>query len=386
MNLSAEASLTVEPEQTPLFSRTVVNRPLPDGVVVYASGTNRPSDIRGVIAAGIPVGVDVSRLSESAMRELLKSDLPLFLDSGAFSEVSIKNGEISITRPIKDSQWNTRLDKYLLIARHLGHKPSQICARVTIVAPDCVGSQGSTLNRLLKFRDKIRAVHAAGADVVVPLQTGQLNVVDFYLRAKSILGIEIVPGMPMKKAATTMEDIQHLIEHVRPKRIHFLGLGADSHRADPLTRFIRHFSQTIAISMDANRIRAGVGKNRPITRREKKLFDEAIPGWTSEIDFRESGGELHDLTELLFQPSRWLTGTKLTQFADSLTWLPVCRRTEFLYDPNKFVQADENLNDWLHERLMQAYFEYVSGKTRRAARTLAVTETLSKSKIAHQRY
>jgi hypothetical protein len=192
--------------------------------------------------------------------------------------------------------------------------------------------------------------------------------------------------MPMKKAATTMEAIQHLIEHVRPKRIHFLGLGADSHRADSLIRFIRHLSPRIAISMDANRIRVAVGKNRRITRREKKLFDEAIPGWSGEIDLRESGGELLDLTELLFQPSRWLTGTKLTQFVHSLTWLPVCRRTEFLDDPDKFVNADENLSDWLSESLMQAYFECVSGKTRRSARTLAVSGTLSKSKIAHQGY
>lgn len=183
-----------------------------------------------------------------------------------------------------------------------------------------------------------------------------------------------------------MEAIQYLIEHVRPKRIHFLGLGADSHRADSLIRFIRHLSPRIAISMDANRIRVAIGKDRPITRREKKLFDEAISGWTGEIDLRESGGESHDLTELLFQPSLWLKGTKLSQFVDSLTWLPACRRTEFLDDPDKFVNADENLNDWLHQSLIQAYFDYVSAKTRRSARTLAVSETLSKSKIAHQIY
>lgn len=199
VTVSVEASFTVEPEQTPLFARTIVNRTLPDGVVVYASGTNRASDIRGVVAAGIPVGLDVSRLSASATRELLKSELPVFLDSGAFSEVLIQNGEICIAHPIKDSQWNARLDKYLLITRQLGHKKSQPYARVTIVAPDCVGSQDLTLNRLLKYRDKIREVRAAGADVVVPVQTGHLNVVDFYLKAKSILGIEIVPGMPMKK-------------------------------------------------------------------------------------------------------------------------------------------------------------------------------------------
>jgi hypothetical protein len=362
----------------------MVNRPLPDGVVVYASGTNRASDIRGVMAAGIPVGVDVSRLSPSATRELLGSVLPVFLDSGAFGEVSIQRGQVCITHPITESQWNARLEKYLFIARQLDRKRSDSCARVTIVAPDCVGSQELTLERLSRFRNQVRQVHAAGADVVVPMQTGRLNAVEFYTKAKSILGIETVPGMPMKKAATTAGAIQELLQCVSPKRIHLLGLGADNHKAGPLIRFIRHLSLGTLISMDANRIRAAVGRNRSITRREKKHFDDAMESWTGELDLRESGGELHDLTELLFQPSLWLRGRKLTQFADSLTWLAISQRTEFLDDPDRFVNADDNSSDWLYQSLIQAYFGYASTLTRRSARTVAVRETLCKSKIAHQ--
>jgi hypothetical protein len=383
---SVDATSNVVNEQTRLFTRTLINRPLAERVVVYSSGTNRASDIRGVIGAGIPVGVDISRLSPSATRELLGSALPVFLDSGAFGEVSIQKSPSCVTHPINDSQWNARLDKYLLIARQLGGKeksPSSF-ARVTIVAPDCVGNQGLTLTRLSKFRDRVRQVHAAGADVVVPMQIGSLNVVEFYTKAMSILDIEIVPGMPMKKAATTPEAIQDLIQLCGPRRIHLLGLGADNRKAAPIVRFIRHLSPSISISLDANRIRAAVGKNRSITRREKKHFDDVIPSWTGEVDLRESGGELHDLTEMLFQPSLWLAGMKLTQFANSLTWLTDSQRTVFMADPDSFVNADDNSSDWLHQSLMQAYFGYIGTQTRRSARTRAVTEALRESKIAYQ--
>jgi hypothetical protein len=225
--------------QPRLFPREPISPSLFEGVVVYASGTNRACDIRGALCAGVPVGVDISRLSPPATHELLASALPVFLDSRAFSEVSFRDGDICMERPISDDQWHSRLEKYLNIARQLSRKgmPRAACAPVTVVAPDCVGSQEETLARLAKFRAKIRQVHALGADVVAPLQVGSLDVCDFYQKAKALLGIEIVPGMPMNKAATKADTIQSLIQAVTPKRIHLLGLGAENHKARPLSVF-----------------------------------------------------------------------------------------------------------------------------------------------------
>jgi hypothetical protein len=359
--------------------------PLKD-VVVYASGTNRACDIRGTLCAGVPVGVDISRLSACATNELLQSSLPLFLDSGAFSEVSFRGGQPSIKRRIGDEQWVCRLDKYLFIARSVARKRKtrNACAAVTVVAPDSVGNQSETLIRLAKFRSKIRQVHAAGADVVVALQTGSHDVVEFYKKAKAVLAIDIVPGMPMNKAATTPGAIHRLIQSVSPRRIHLLGLGANNHRARSLVRFIRQLSPDILISMDANRIRASVGQGRPITRNEKKHFDDLIPNWTGGMDLREWGGNVSDLTEMLFRPSHWLSAPELHQFAQSLTWLPENQRREFLFAPDDFVNADDNLNDWLFQSLREAYFRYVSRAAKRSARTRAVMEVLRESKISHQ--
>ncbi len=372
--------------QSRLFSREPISPSLFEGVVVFASGTNRACDIRGALRACVPVGVDISRLSADATHELLASPLPVFLDSGAFSEVSFRDGHVCMKRPISDDQWHSRLKKYLNIAKQLRRRkmPCAACARVTVVAPDYVGSQEKTLARLAKFRAKIRQVHALGADVVVPLQVGSLDLCGFYQKAKALLGIDIVPGMPMNKAATKADAIQDLVQAVAPKRIHLLGLGADNHKARPLIRFLRHLSPEILISMDANRIRAAVGKNRSITQNEKRHFDDVIPSWTGEIDFREWGGSSHDFTELLFQPSHWLTGTELQQFAASLTWLDEARRREFLRSPDEFVNTDENLNDWLYQSLTAAYFHYARQMAKRSARTRAVMEELQESIIAQR--
>ena len=60
--------------------------------VVYTSGANRVGDIRGFLAAGVPVGVAAPELNELALCELddlVGSGLPVSVDSGAFSEVSV---------------------------------------------------------------------------------------------------------------------------------------------------------------------------------------------------------------------------------------------------------------------------------------------------------
>jgi len=354
------------------------NASLVSGVLSYTSGTNRLCDIRGAVAARVPIGVDISRLSASAEAVVRASSAPIFLDSGAFSEVSIRDGLVSIRRSISDSQWHSRLDKYLRLTRQLCGKKKQPTAysRVTIVAPDCVGNQELTLQRLVRFRDMVRQIHAAGADVIVPMQTGRLNILDFYKKAKAVLNIEIVAGIPMNKAPMSMIAIQNLLRHVRPQRIHLLGMGPDNRRSGSAIQFIRQVSPCILISMDANRIRAAVGENRPITRAERQYCDDAISSWTGEVDLSDWGGNVHDFTELLFQPSLWLSATKLKQFAESLTWLTRREKREFMRAPDEFVNGETNSNDWLYQSLTQAYLRYVRAEARRAGRSKAVCDML----------
>ena len=367
-----------------LHTQEVINCPLPEGVLVFASGMNRIADIRGAVAAGVPIGVDVSRLSKAAAEELLTCAVPLLLDSGAFSEVSFRSGHVQVRSEITERDWRRRLAIYLQIARHNcrrthGHNLASVMA----VAPDRVGSQELTLERLKKFRDEVRQVHAAGAEILVPLQVGRLSLYDFYSKAQDVLGIEIVAGFPMKKTATDAQAILDFVVRTGSARVHLLGMGANHPKAASIVRLIQHTCPSSFISMDSNRIRAAIGARRMITRREVQYRDELTEGWTGEIDLRDWGGDVHDMTEVLFQPSQWLQGAALGAVAESLTWLSENERRRFQADPDAFVN-ESDCDEWLHHVLMNAYFAYVQRHARISARTRSVTEELAQSKIGGQ--
>jgi hypothetical protein len=374
------------PEQLRLTNVTLINRPLSEGIVVFASGMNRVADIRGAVAARVPIGVDVSKLSQAAVAAIVGSRLPVLLDSGAFSEVTVRRGEIQVVREIKEREWKRRLATYAQIAKALRQKNRQknAFATVSVLAPDHVGSQELTLLRLSKFRREVRELQALGAAVLVPLQCGALDPVDFYNSARDTLGVEIVPAFPMKKAATTIQSILDFLKKTSVPRIHLLGMGANNRSVKALTRLVRHTHPDIQISMDANRIRAALGAQRAITRGEALHRDQMSSTWSGEVDLREWGGGFHDMTEALFYPSLWLKGAELERTAESLTWLTPQQRQDFLREPEAFVNADENQSDWLYQTLTERYFSYVRKQSRVAARTRAVFECLSASPIAHQ--
>jgi hypothetical protein len=99
---------------------------------------------------------------------------------------------------------------------------------------------------------------------------------------------------------------------------------------------------------------------------------------------RECGGDVHDMTEMVFRPATWLTENRLQNFVKSLSWLSPEQQRQMMADPDGFVNAEENDNDWLYQSLMNEYFLYVRAKSRISARTRAVFETLEKSTIAGQ--
>lgn len=373
-------------DQFPLAKPVLVSRPLYDGLTVFASGMNRLADIQGAAAAGVPIGVDVSRVSQRVATELGQIGLPVLLDSGAFSEVQVLRGETHVVREIDDMEWHRRLALYLQIAKALrsNNRRQTTLPTVSIIAPDRVGSQEVTLLRLSKFRCQIAEIRATGAAVLVPLQCGALESVEFYRAARAAVGIEIVPAFPMKKAATTISAILDFLRHAPVPRIHLLGMGANNRLAKALVRLVTHARPGMQISMDANKIRALVGEHRTITRKEAQHCDEMACGWTGAVDLREWGDELHDMTEAVFEPSVWLRGGELHRAAESLTWLTAQQQQAFLRDPDAFVNADENQSDWLYQTLLEHYFLYVKKRCRRSARTRAVFESLSKSPIAHQ--
>ena len=381
----SKASRAPEGQQCLFKVREDASCLIPETVTVYASGTNRLADIRGAILAGVPIGVDVSKLSQPALGEIVRSSLPLFLDSGAFGEVAINDGHVRIVAPIKKREWKRRLARCLTIASAFKNSPNRrSIPTVTVVAPDQVGSQEVTLDRLSMFRSEILALRATGADVLVPLQVGKLGLVAFYECARKLLGIDVVPGMPMKKCATTPAAVLEFVLAARPRRLHLLGMGITNKLAEPLIRLLQSRHPRIHVSLDSNRIRSDVGKQRRITQSEQRYGEVLVEGWTGEVDLRPWGGDICDMTESIVWPSSWMSTAQLHELANSFSWLSSDERGEFLADPEQFLADADNLNDWMYQTLMQAYCAYVYRRARGCARTRAVAETLDQSKIGGQ--
>jgi hypothetical protein len=183
--------------------------PFPSERLHHASGCNSVGAIRGFLQAGHNVGVSAADLPSNAVQELLvrakaHPQALLFVDSGAFSEVSVVNGHLTATAPIPVAEWRRRLDLYEELARAWG-------SRLSCVAPDMVGDQQKTLERLTFYRTEVRRVRAHGCRIIVALQRGNIPMHRFWWTAKSILGAgagRLVPGIPMRKAGVSIEEIE----------------------------------------------------------------------------------------------------------------------------------------------------------------------------------
>jgi hypothetical protein len=217
----------------------------------FASGSNRVGEIRGIAAAGRALGVaapEVSDAPEAELHALAGSDLPVFVDSGAFGEVEFNaihqcgvgsNGKprkppktcregkcigdgnrphpdhppftFVTVKPIGDDQWDSILGLYVRLARSLGHA-------VYLVAPDKVGDQSVTLDRLARYSKQVRQLRKLGANIIVPIQRGDLSAAQFDAKCAAALGFDdYIRGIPSKKGASNPADVAEFCADMRAR-------------------------------------------------------------------------------------------------------------------------------------------------------------------------
>jgi hypothetical protein len=231
-------------------------------VTFFASGTNLAGEIRGLsLVPGANIGVVAGLVDErkypvvdAELENFCGTGRKLFVDSGAFSEVEFPpDGPPQIVKPLTDSDWQSIFFVYRRLA-------SSFYQNVYVVAPDCVGHEEESLYRLRRYAKDVVDVYELGATVLVPLQRGRRNLAQFYREAERILGIPFTPSVPMKKNATTPEEVLAFVEEVRPESIHLLGLGVDTGVAQELIAAIQAIVPDCAISCDACLITRWVGK------------------------------------------------------------------------------------------------------------------------------
>lgn len=229
----------------------------------FASGVNHPGEVRGFALSGRHLGITFGEVSEDLLAELENFGAPgpmcLFVDSRAFSEVKFNKAtcKLEVVAPITDDQWAGRFELYTWAARTFR-------THAYVVAPDCVGNQEETLRRLARFAPDVAAIAALRANVIVPVQKGALPMSAMFATACEILGLREAPiaGIPMKKDATSLEDLAELVDSMPwyGCRFHLLGLGPESKRFTAAIRCIKSRRPNAVITSDSVTVRRLVGR------------------------------------------------------------------------------------------------------------------------------
>lgn len=232
--------------------------------IYFASGSSRASDIRGFAAIGHAIGVAADEVSPAAEDELYRlagSGVPVFVDSGAFSEVEFDPsiGGFRVERPISASSWQDRVD--LLSRLAAVYEAHDAAGDLYVVAPDMVGNQDETLVRLARWKNEMRALHDHGVRVLVCIQKGALSQADFDAQICEVLGFsDYVRAMPCKKGATTPAELLAFTQERKPARVHLLGLGVANRAIGEYLDAVREGNGDAIVTLDSNKIAASVGR------------------------------------------------------------------------------------------------------------------------------
>ena len=313
-----------DPEQlATLFAAERANVALDD---YFASGSNHEGEIRGFHRLGINPGVAADRLNDRnvfELKQLAGTGRKVFVDSGAFGEIDFnvpKKGQKGpprpdlpigapfVVKPITDDEWQKRLGRYHELAQVLG-------GQMYAVAPDKVAHQSETLERLARYAPQVREIAKFGAHVMVPMQKGQLSMPDFAQVAAKRLGMKrdaLIWAIPMKKDATTLDELEDFVREAKPGRVHLLGVGPDSTAYPAIRAMFDRVAPGTALTLDSVKITAAVGRDgttpeglpkaRALTAAQDRVL-ESVEAST----FRADDHELPDYTELAAVPSEWTT-------------------------------------------------------------------------------
>lgn len=306
----------------------------------FASGSNHPGEIDGFAAVGMNVGVVAERVAPgsdafAALAALKGTGLRVFVDSGAFSEVTFgANGpEWPADREITPELWAERLETYRALAVELG-------PQVALVAPDCVADQLRTLERLETYAATVRELRALGAEILVPLQKGALSLAEMDELAVELLGFEdFTRAIPMKKDATTTADLEGLLRARDLPAVHLLGLGVEGARFAEVLDMIERVAPAARVSCDSVRITALVGRGGKTPRPLTAAQDDA-----RENMLGEQWGDFEgvDWTDEISDPSGWLSAAELRRVAAEAD-LDAAETRRLVRDPAEFlVERDED--------------------------------------------
>ena len=216
--------------------------------VAFRSGMSRSKDFWAAADAGLPVGVVATELTPAAIFNGLPAYLRkggfIFIDSGAFAELT--TGE--------EPDFDRVLRVYESLADRYGCE--EYAGNLYVVAPDKVGDQLATLDRLAKYADRVRALIEAGCKVIVPIQRGVIPAAEMLARAAAVLGTDrFVAGIPSNKEAMSHAECATLKHHA----YHILGRVQMNQDQIERLQALTERNPDAEITADANWLRSRLG-------------------------------------------------------------------------------------------------------------------------------
>lgn len=276
-------------------------------VTYFASGANHVGEIEGFARGGVDFGVSAPRLEGDAERAIVsvarRFGARCLFEMGAFSEVEITAAGPRVVAEISDRAWQERLAAAQRVAG----------PHLVLVAPDRVGDQGVTLRRMKRYASQVREIAAAGAKVLVPVQSGSLPRAAFFAAACEALGLGGIPALPMNKDATPTRDLLAFLEETRPRALHLLGIGPRAARFPGLRALLLHQHRGLHLSCDSVALRAAIG--RGAGPGQERALTRAIDDVGATLMDRVYNHAEFDYTDHIAEPSGWMSPSELRAFA-----------------------------------------------------------------------
>lgn len=215
----------------------------------FRSGMSATSDLRACITARVPVGVVAGELSlgkiGSTLPQYLATGGSVFIDSGAFAEV--RSGTVPDFSAVLAVYWQVADT-----TRLLGVAPCQLF----VVAPDKVGDQEGSLDRLRQYRAQVRNLIDLGCKMIVPIQRGSAGPNDMIAAVATILGTrDFIAGIPSNEAAMSIGECATILHH----SFHILGRVKKNDRQIARIAALRLNQPGADITADANWLRSRIG-------------------------------------------------------------------------------------------------------------------------------
>lgn len=370
---------------------------------VFWSGVDFPGEFRAFLEHGVPFGIATvppgpgrKGMSLGDFDQLLRlvratrnDPTPIFVDSGAYRETS--------GTTYTEADWDHVLDRYRRVTEAAGPGSRGAPPRVFVVAPDVVGNFAGTEARLAGRGPALRALVAAGAHVLLPLQPGPGTLVEREVRLRAAAGFgpagsasgrdphgreAVHPAFPWTKKAkphpplesATGDSVAAFLRARRPDRVHFLGVGEKSTAASApqgtwvqIVATVARASPQTQLQADANKLGAMTAQGRPYTRAGVLVDAEVVALRPFDDDDAEvmdaDGNRLGGSTENVVALVDWTTPAERRRIGVA-GGLDADEIVLFARDPDRFFEDkgadDETWDDrsaWLHAAIDDAWVD-----------------------------